>query len=307
MIPSVAVLMSTYNGERYLREQMDSVLAQQGVEVQIIVRDDGSSDNTLNFLKGYKETHQNITILQERNCGAEMSFHRLCQYAKEKVNADYYAFCDQDDVWLPEKLKVAVDKLQSFGESLPNLYFSNLRMVDSSLRDIHYLFGVNDVDVSKRMSLIQIFTYGCTCVFNHTALLKYCKADFKKELAHDNWVYLLCTYLGNVYYCPDSLILYRQHGLNLSGQKTSGVNLAFQRIKRACKGHWGHDFELYSSMLLQCFSEELSADDVKYITSIAQYRKTLRNKVSLFFSPSYRTGHFGKDLAIRIRILANQL
>ena len=304
---NVVVLMSTYNGEQYLSEQLDSVLNQKGVAVSLIVRDDGSKDNTINILQQYSEKYSNITILSEQNCGAEMSFHRLCQYAKDNIRADYYAFCDQDDVWVDDKLLVAVRNLEQFDKSHPNLYFSNLQMVDSNLTTIRNLFAKDEVVISKRMALIQVFTYGCTCVFNYQALDDYCRAEFSKELLHDNWIYILCMFLGHVIYDEHSHILYRQHGLNLSGEKTSGASLAFQRIKRACKGRWGHDFELYSSMLLQCFSEDLSADAVKYINSIAQYRKTFRNKMSLFFSSSYRTGHFGKDLAIKIRILANQL
>lgn len=307
MKPTVVVLMSTYNGEKFLREQIDSVLAQRDVTVQIVIRDDGSCDETLKILNEYADKQPNIIILKGDNCGAEMSFHYLCQYVKDNVKADFYAFCDQDDVWLPTKLKVAVEKLQSFEATAPNLYFSNLRMVDSSLQYIRDLFTDEEVVVSKRMSLIQIFTYGCTCVFNYIALQKYCEAEFSKELAHDNWIYVLCVFLGNAYYSSQSQILYRQHGLNLSGRKVSGTRLAYQRIKRASKGHWGHDFELYSSMILQCFSDELCANDVQYISRIANYRKSFRNKMSLLFSRSYRTGHFSKDLAIKIRILANQL
>lgn len=304
---NVVVLMSTYNGEQYLSEQLDSVLNQKGVAVSLIVRDDGSKDNTINILQQYSEKYSNITILSEQNCGAEMSFHRLCQYAKDNIRADYYAFCDQDDVWVDDKLLVAVRNLEQFDKSHPNLYFSNLQMVDSNLTTIRNLFAKDEVVISKRMALIQVFTYGCTCVFNYQALDNYCRAEFSKELKHDNWIYVLSMFLGNVFYDTNSYILYRQHGSNLSGEKVTGVRLAIRRVRRAAKGNWGHDFELYSSMLLQCFSEDLSADAVKYINSIAQYRKTFRNKMSLFFSSSYRTGHFGKDLAIKIRILANQL
>ena len=307
MVPSVAVLMSTYNGERYLREQMDSVLSQQGVDVKIIVRDDGSNDNTLNILKSYSETHRNLTILQERNCGAEMSFHRLCQYANENVDADYYAFCDQDDVWQLEKLSKAIDKLSLLENNVPNLYFSNLMMVDSDLHEIHNLFSDDEVKISKQMALIQIFTYGCACVFNRPAIEAYCKANFSRELAHDNWIYVLSMFLGNVIYDNQSYVLYRQHGTNLSGQKATGVKLAYNRIKRATKGHWGHDFELYSSMLLRSFSNRLQQEDVRYISRIANYRKSFLNKFSLLCSPSYRTGYISKDFAIMIRILTNRL
>ena len=303
----VAVLLSTYNGEKYLKPQLDSIFIQKDVDVVLVVRDDGSTDGTRKILENYVLGHPTVELLFEKNCGAEMSFHRLCKYAEEHVKADYYAFCDQDDVWGPEKLSVAIKQLSSLNADVPNLYFSNLRMVDSDLNEMRNLFAHDEVVITKRMALIQIFTYGCTCVFNRPALEAYCKADFSKELAHDNWIYVLSMFLGNVVYDKNSYILYRQHGTNLSGQKASGVKLAYNRVKRAIKGNWGHDFELYSSMLLRSFSNRLQQEDIRYISRIANYRKSFFNKLSLLYSPSYRTGHKSKDFAIMIRILTNRL
>lgn len=299
--------MSTYNGEQYIREQVDSIIAQEEVEVIIAVRDDGSIDNTPNIIRQYAEHYSYITFLSGNNCGAEMSFHHLCQYALENIQADFYAFCDQDDVWMKDKLKVAVERLATLDQTIPNLYFSNLLMVDSKLQPIRKLFTPNEVVISKRMALIQVFTYGCTCVFNRKALEDYCKAEFSKELAHDNWIYILSMFLGSVVYDSESHILYRQHGTNLSGEKVSGTKLALRRIKRASKGHWGHDFELYSSMLLMCFSGRLTQKDENYAQKIASYRETLWRRISLMFSRTYRTGDFTKDLAIRVRIFAGRL
>ena len=304
---TVSILISTYNGSAYLREQLDSILSQIGVQTIVVVRDDGSSDDTLDILNQYAIKHKNFIILQGDNCGAELSFHRLCLFAKNNLDTDYYAFCDQDDVWLPEKLKVAIDHIKIFESSKPNLYFSNLRMVDESLSELCDLFTENEVVISKQMSLLQIFTYGCTCVFNRTALEYYCKANLSKDIQHDNWVYVFSMFLGNVYYDTNSYILYRQHGSNLSGEKVTGIKLAIRRIRRAIKGHWGHDFELYSSSLLNCFSDLLQSKDISYIKKIANYRSNLTNKMTLFFSKEYMTGHWSKDILIRIRIIFNSL
>lgn len=304
---TIAVLMSTYNGEKYLREQLDSVLSQTGVQITVVVRDDGSNDETLDILHQYASIHKNIIILQGANCGAELSFHNLCLYAKDNIEADYYAFCDQDDVWQPEKLKIAFDYLKSCEYSKPNLYFSNLRMVDENLNPLRDLFAEGEVVISKQMALLQIFTYGCTCVFNRTALDYYCKPTLTKDIQHDNWIYVLSMFLGNVYYDINSYILYRQHGSNLSGEKVTGVKLAFRRVRRAIKGKWGHDFELYSTTLLNTFSKQLSSEDLIYIKRIANYRRSILNKLQLLFSKDYRTGHRSKDFLIKLRILLNHL
>ncbi len=304
---TVAVLLSTFNGEKYIKDQIDSLLSQQGVSLKIVIRDDGSSDKTVDILNDYIQGNPNITLLCEKNCGVELSFQKLCCYASANVDADYYAFCDQDDIWMPDKLYVAISILERYNQSQPNLYFSNLLMVDEKLNSIGNLFACDEVKISKRMSLLQVFTYGCTCVFNKKALKDYCVAGYDKNLKHDNWIYILSMFLGNVYYDKTPHILYRQHGDNLSGKKVSGIYLFLQRLNNAFYKEWGHEFELYSSTLIECFKDCLNDEDYLYANCIATYRKRFKNKVYLFFSPTYRTGHLSKDLAIKTRVLFNHL
>lgn len=297
--------MSTYNGERYLKEQIDSVLNQTGVNVKLIVRDDGSKDKTKVILQSYASNNPSVTILLEDNCGAEKSFNKLCIYAKEHMTADYYAFCDQDDVWDNDKLDVAVRKLCEFSNDTPNLYFSNLRMVDSNLDYIRDLFKHGEVKAVKDMALVQIFTYGCTCVFNSVALERYCAIEQNKTY-HDNWVYVLCSYMGKVYYDPVAHISYRQHGTNLSGDKKTGLSLAIHRFRKVFFLKGEHDFEMMAKQLLH-FDKYLSVDDLKKISRVANYRQELLARLWLLFSKKYKTGHWFKDLCICYRILFNAL
>ena len=173
---TVTVLVSTYNGQKYLSKQLDSLISQVGVDMKIIVRDDGSSDGTRQILRNYAQTYSNIQLLFEDNCGAEESFNKLCQYSLQQDLTDYYAFCDQDDVWDNDKLSIAIQSLEKFDHLVPNLYFSNLRMVDDTLSYIRDFYNEKEVDIDNKLSLVQIFTYGCTCVFNQSALSIYCKA-----------------------------------------------------------------------------------------------------------------------------------
>lgn len=302
----VVVLMSTYNGEKYLKEQIDSVLSQIGVEIKLVIRDDGSKDNTKRILKEYTLNNPNILLLLGENCGAEKSFYKLCEYAKEQTLADYYAFCDQDDVWLKDKLLVAVSQLNNKDQKSPNLYFSNLKMVDSDLNYMRNLFAEREVDITKRMALIQIFTYGCTCVFNRKALLDYCFTQ-EDKFYHDGWMFTICAYLGNIIYDKEGHILYRQHSCNLSGEKVTGFSLFLQRLNTLRNGNFGPGFEMSAKALLDHFSERLDKDDIIFISKIAFYRKSLIKKLNLLFSREYRTGRFSKDLLIKTRILINKL
>lgn len=301
----VTVLMSTYNGHKYIKEQLDSLLRQTGVELRIIIRDDGSKDDTINILADYESTHSNIIIIRDVNCGAEESFNKLCKYALNQEPTDYYAFCDQDDVWEDDKLKVAVRKLQKLNSSRPNLYFSNLKMVDENLSYMREFYQNGEVFTDKNKTLVQIFTYGCTCVFNHRALEAYCKIAHNQVL-HDNWIYALCSYLGNVVYDPIGHILYRQHGNNLSGHKETGISLIKLRLGRAFKGNLGHDFETMAKQLL-FYRNEIEHQDLKLINHVAFYRKKMLSKLFLLCSLKFRTGNLFKDLCIKYRVMLNSL
>lgn len=297
--------MSTYNGQKYIREQIDSLLTQKDVDVQILVRDDGSKDDTVAILSEYCAKHPNITILKDVNCGAEESFNRLCRIALETEKSEYYAFCDQDDVWDEDKLQVATTKLSPLDADKPNMYFSNLKVVDENLNNIRDFYNPEDVFTDRSKTLVQIFTYGCTCVFNRKALLYYCK-PFPQQTFHDNWVYCICSYLGNVVYDPVGHIQYRQHSSNLSGHRGTGLGLLVSRIKRPFKGKLGNDFEIMASQLL-AFASEIHPSDLKTIQRVATYRNSMMSRLHLLFSPSFCTGHLVKDLCIKYRILFNCL
>lgn len=204
-----------------------------------------------------------------------------------------------------DKLSIAIQSLEKFDHLVPNLYFSNLRMVDDTLSYIRDFYNEKEVDIDNKLSLVQIFTYGCTCVFNQSALSIYCKVNNKSF--HDNWIYIICSFMGNVFYDSSAHIQYRQHNSNLSGHKTTGLGLLRSRLYRPFKGNLGHDFEFLAIQLLQVSFENTLSDKYKIARNIANYRTNIISRLFLFFSPSYCTGNFVKDLCIRYRILFNCL
>lgn len=302
---TVAVLLSSYNGQQYIVEQLDSLLAQQDVNIIIIVRDDGSKDKTPQIVEKYVEKYHNITLMKEENKGILYSFNRLCKYALENVKADYYAFCDQDDVWHRDKLSVAVSQLNRFPSNVPNLYFSNARLVDENLNYIRDLYEPGEIKIGKKMALVQIPTFGCSCVFNRQALIDFLAVPNQKQ-GHDHWIYLVCSYLGNVFYDEEGHIDYRQHGNNASGNKTRGLKLILLRLHTLFVYGLNHNFDEKAQQLLY-YKDRLKPDDLAYIKKVAYYRKHILDKINLLFSRSYSTGDFMKDLTIKIRILVNRL
>lgn len=208
----VAVLMSSYNGQKYIRDQIESILNQQDVKVDLYIRDDGSSDDTLNIIKEYKE----ITLYQGKNIGVGNSFMDLVYCVPKKY--DYYAFSDQDDIWLKNKLIVAIKKIRNNTGSI--LYCSNQILVDKNLNKIGVRYNeIPDTSCEQIFSVNKVS--GCTMVWNKDLQkLLYDKQPSQELLKcriHDVWVAIVASITGKIIYDPKGYILYRQHENNVVG------------------------------------------------------------------------------------------
>lgn len=228
---SVCVLLSTYNGEKYLREQLDSLITQEGIKLSIVVRDDGSEDNTIGILDEYMKRDSRITYYEGKNVGPAQSFLDLII---KSPDSDYYAFCDQDDVWDNDKLKIAVDFLEKENQSKPNMYYSNLRIVDQTLSFYRFSHLEPLKQKTKYSVLTEDLATGCTVVFNRTTV-KYVKIGIPECCSmHDTWISMICKFFGKTVYDFEAHISYRQHDNNVVGtyldKKTKDMYIA--RIKR---------------------------------------------------------------------------
>lgn len=279
----VCILLSTYNGEKYLEEQLESLVRQEGVEIRILVRDDGSKDATCDILNKWQAAHPGlIDFVQGENVGFAMSFTHLLQMAVVRYpEAEYFAFCDQDDVWLPEKLRVAVEKLEAEAKDIPVAYCSNTRLVDSNLQFIRMCWKKGEARLTKERALIQSFATGCTMVFNRRAAETYVSHLPEVVKVHDFLMYQLCMFLGKVVYDENSYILYRQHGSNQIGQP--GFRKRWQR--RWTSGNYKkHTLELQNYRFLEAYKDLLSVDDIGLISQIAFYRRSLFARLALLFN-----------------------
>ena len=212
----VLVLLSSYNGERYLNEQLDSLFAQEEVGVHVLIRDDGSSDNTIKIVKDRIERGDGITLLEGHNLGFAMSFMVLVKEANTYIDEyDYFAFCDQDDVWLPKKLISAVKMLHEKGvNEKPNLYWSSFTLVDENLRPFYKpKTGVPQDPKPRREGqkhtkptiLVRYFMLGCTMVFDKNMVAFLNKYPSQNKLTmHDLWLSQTAIFFGNVIYDNNS-------------------------------------------------------------------------------------------------------
>ncbi len=296
----VQVLMSTFNGETYLSEQLDSIISQKNISVNLLIRDDGSTDNTCAIIAEYQSKYDNIELLKGENVGFKESFKLLL---KASGDFDYYAFADQDDVWMDMKLEVAVSKLQSPDSHISKMYYSNLTIVDSRLNYLSLLHAAKRIlPLNQTMALVLGFAHGCTMVFNKTLRNQILNYDYPANYPHDFWIPLIGFLLGKVTYDNDSYILYRQHSENIYGGVRRKVWVQYKIVTEN-----GNDF--YNGLannLLKGYSTFLSTELVTVLNDIITYKKNIFAKLRLLMNHNLRRSTLKGTLYLRYMILVSK-
>lgn len=210
----ILVIMPTYNGEKYLSEQLESIWHQKGVELSVLVRDDGSTDGTKALLDRY-QSEGKLTWYTGGHLNVAKGVFDLMKKATQ-YDVDYISFADQDDVWDADKLLVAVQSLDTVDARVPALYYCGQRLVDGELNPIadHIL---NDKRTLTTRFVLSDFA-GCTGVFNKALLNEVVTFEPDYMLMHDTWILKVCLCLGGkVFVDPQPHMQYRQHGGNTVG------------------------------------------------------------------------------------------
>lgn len=279
----ICVLMSTYNGDQFLEEQIESILKQKNVKIELLVRDDGSNDKTQSILDKYKNRGQ-LSWYNGKDLGCANSFWDLIL---NSPNADYYAFADQDDYWLDNKLARAVEILEKKEPKIPLLYFSKKTIVDQELNPI----DTEDEPVrgvSLEYSLLKGFAAGCTMVFNKRLLDLLLLYKPKVMTMHDSWILKVAGATGEVIYDSKSYILYRQHGNNTIGSTTRLKEFSrhIKRIRQYRKDTMRSDM---AKQLLDNYCTYMSEKDKDYTFLLANIRNSPIHRIKMLFSKYYKT------------------
>lgn len=261
----VLVLLSTYNGQTYLNEQIDSILNQKtSHQVDLMVRDDGSTDGTIEILKEYeRKMPLRVKVCYEKNIGYLDSFFELIKKAE---GYDYYALSDQDDVWLEEKIDVAVAQCEACSYEGPLLYGSSSFLVNDHL-EVMGETQKNLKGITWDNLLIQNIFPGHSQVFNDS-LCQILKADIdcSRIYVHDFWITYMALLFGKVIFDNQSHTLYRQHGTNTVGFGKNSIEWICERLKRignndnkkiAAQIHYFH--EQYEKYMSEDLKKEISA------------------------------------------------
>ena len=228
-------MLAVFDGEKYLKEQIDSILNQTVKNIKIIIRDDGSRDNSPQIIDDYCNKYpQIISKLDGAPTGsAKQNFAELLK----NCNSDYIMFCDQDDVWLPEKIEKTLEAMKKaeHGGKTPVLVHTDLKVVDQSLNVISPSFFkfqklIQD-DITLPKLLVQNYVTGCTVMINR-ALQEKCGLIPKGCIMHDWWLALVAILFGELVCISEPTMLYRQHSDNQVGAKAS-YGIAFIKRKLA--------------------------------------------------------------------------
>ena len=291
--------MSTYNGEAYLEAQIESILGQSVNEYQLelLVRDDGSSDSTRDILARYAALGL-LKWYSGDNLGPRDSFMNLIRTTPS--TSLYYALSDQDDVWLPGKLERAIRALTRHADNQPSLYYGRTKLVDNKLQPI----GLGPVPAkghSLKQAVLSTSCTGCTIVFNKCFLdiLKQATPPF--EIMHDNWIFKLASAF-NAHMLPDNkpFILYRQHSANVIGAHSNALSKLLRHFQSIQKNPRYRSRSL--RIMYEAYKDLLPEDNRKTLQLISYYRHGL-NRFRILADRGFRVHSMKTNLLFVVSIL----
>lgn len=304
-MPKIFILLSTYNGEKYLKEQIESILNQDEVEVSLVIRDDGSTDDTIKIINSFNS--EKIKLIAGQNVGWKKSFFSLLRIIGVDAKA-FYAFADQDDIWMPDKMISAVRMIAD--TEIPTAYHSNVSIVDENGTFLANRFtDTFEPNTKLPYAFFDSLALGCTMVFNSELLAVAKKHIPEVDTQHDAYVFALGYLLGQVVYDRNPHIKYRRHGSATSGFSkisNSGQPSILARYKKYKKGP-KNSFSIRAQEILRGYKDEVREDDVKIIKVVANYRGNWYDKFLLLCSPKLKATGLRRTLELKYRALNNTL
>ncbi|HHR6614445.1 TPA: glycosyltransferase family 2 protein [Streptococcus agalactiae] len=265
----VNILMATYNGEKFLAQQIESIQKQTFKEWNLLIRDDGSSDKTCDIIRNFTAKDSRIRFINENehhNLGVIKSFFTLVNYEV----ADFYFFSDQDDVWLPEKLSVSLEAAKHKASDVPLLVYTDLKVVNQELnilQDSMIRSQSHHANTTLLPELTENTVTGGTMMINHALAEKWFTPN--DILMHDWFLALLAASLGEIIYLDLPTQLYRQHDNNVLGART--MDKRFKILREGPKSiftrYWKliHDSQKQASLIVDKYGDIMTANDLELI------------------------------------------
>ena len=297
----ISILLASYNGERYIIDQLESLINQTYQDFKVYISDDCSTDSTYSILEDYAKRHADKIVIARNKTnagGAKYNFIQMMFMHKD----DYIMLCDQDDVWLPDKIEKTLFRMKDmekvYGKDAPLLVHTDLCVVDEELNVINpSCKEAMNADFDKtRMNnlLIQNMIAGCTCMYNR-ALAEFIEDKSPEYMVmHDWWLTLVAGAFGKIGHINNQTILYRQHGNNEIGAKDVRTLrykikklLAYKEIKDAVAGTY-----LQAGSFLHYYKNRLSFDQIELLTEYCKipHKNKLRKWKTIFRLKTFKNG-----------------
>ena len=297
----VAVVLSTYNGEKYVKDQLDSILNQTYKNVDIVVRDDGSKDNTVKIIKEYQEKYKNIRLVVGKNLGFIKSFFELLKI----TDADYYSYADQDDIWMENKIELAVNSLNELDDEKPNMVFGNSDYYNQDMEFIGE--GEKHKSYSFGQALFECVGQGMTMTINKKTRDLIVKNPPQNCFFHDWWTYLICIGLGNVAYNDVTTVKYRRMKTNATSEGQGYLKLLVWRLKNLLVKNGIKDIKRQMINFKEIYYQELKDSDKETLDLFSEEKYNFFKALKKALYPKKIRRRLTDDLMLRVIFLTGIL
>lgn len=297
----ICILLSTYNGACYIDELLESLYKQTVRENMVVmIRDDGSTDNTVDKISKWFR-YLNIKLYKGKNKGPKESFHELLKKASE---ADYYAYCDQDDVWKENKLEKAINSIEEKfrGNIIPVLYSCKMDCVDVNRNALPDINNLSRKDITLERIFVSNMLMGCTMVFNKYLKEEILKISFEHFYMHDVITVMIAFITGYVIYDNNAYIYYRQQPNSVTQKKAQKFSKKIKNSFIFWFKNSNYSISKQAQDLYHCFKKNISHEAQEVLLSIIKYRKGI-NRFKIVVSRRYRSNKYKENRSFIIRIL----
>ena len=304
-VKEVIIVMATYNGAFHIKKQLDSLLAQTYQNLKIVIRDDGSEDATIKIIKEYQARTDKITLLKcdGKNLKCPGSFYEILEQCPK---SDYYAFCDQDDIWYPEKIQWAVEKLNQYGREEPLLYLSSYDYYTEEGKFIRK-FPIQKEPIRIRNVMYYTPGSGFTLVFNEQ-LRKKMVVDCKPgNEMHDKWMIRGAICFGKIVYDSRSTAKHIRYADSVTAEDAGNTNLLIHFIRDELLADTAVEAKEYLKYFYDAFSNEMKPYDKKAMEIFIDDSNNLKSWLRKIFYPHRLRTRISGEIALRILFMIGKI
>lgn len=306
----VNVLLSTYNGEKYLSCQLDSLLAQEYKNITIFIRDDGSSDDTVSIIRNYANKNNNIVFINDpekvssQNIGYIKSFLTLLD---ESGEADFYAFCDQDDYWEPNKISRGVNALSNADQKDPLLYSSSYWYCDANLNTSGAYLHLPE-QISFKDTFFYTTTFGFSMLFNKKLRDIVLLAGKNHGVPHDTICERLAALFGKCVFDNEKTAKYRRHEKTVTYSGASTFRMLIKWLRNDIFGDVMKTYRKYATAIYDNYAKQdgISQENRRLLEIFREQKVTPVLYFKRLFYPGRLRPTLGGELALRLCFLLSR-